>query len=137
MSDSTADRTVAFRASPLGRLYPHLIKRGLDIALVLLASAFVVLLVALLALSIRRDGGPAFYSQDRVGRAGCVFRMWQLRSMVVDADKRLLDLLEQDPQARQEWVETQKLRQDPRITRLGRVLRKTSLDELPQLWNVL
>ena len=137
MSDSAAYRLRSSRLSTLQAFYPRTIKRGLDLTLVLIVAPAVLLLVAVLALWIRRDGGPAFYAQDRVGRGGRVFRMWKLRSMVVDADTRLLDLLEQDPQARQEWVETQKLRNDPRITRLGRVLRKTSLDELPQLWNVL
>jgi lipopolysaccharide/colanic/teichoic acid biosynthesis glycosyltransferase len=120
-----------------GSAYSRGIKRGLDITLVLLTSPFVVLLIAALALWIRRDGGPAFYCQERVGRGGRVFQMWKLRSMVVDADQRLLDLLERDPEARKEWVEAQKLKHDPRITRLGRLIRKTSLDELPQLWNVL
>jgi lipopolysaccharide/colanic/teichoic acid biosynthesis glycosyltransferase len=118
-------------------VYSRFLKRGLDLTLLLAVSPAIVLLVAALALWIRKDGGPAFYYQERVGRGGRVFRMWKLRSMVVDADRRLLDLLEQDPEARKEWLEAQKLKQDPRITPIGRLLRKTSLDELPQLWNVL
>ena len=86
---------------------------------------------------MRRDGGPAFYVQDRIGLDGRVFRLWKLRSMVIDADQRLAAHLAADPALRAEWDETQKLKRDPRITAVGRLLRKTSLDELPQLWNVL
>ena len=118
-------------------LYPTFLKRLFDIALVLLAAPVIVTLVALLALLIALDGGPAFYSQKRVGRDGRIFRCWKLRSMVVDADQKLAAYLEANPAARAEWDRTQKLRNDPRITRFGHILRKTSLDELPQLWNVL
>jgi lipopolysaccharide/colanic/teichoic acid biosynthesis glycosyltransferase len=109
----------------------------LDVALVLLAFPIILVLIPGLVLWIRRDGGPAFYCQKRVGRGGRVFRMWKLRSMVVDADQRLQELIERDPEARREWTELQKLKQDPRITPVGRLIRGTSLDELPQLWNVL
>jgi exopolysaccharide production protein ExoY len=78
-----------------------------------------------------------FYSQMRVGRGGKVFRLWKLRTMVVDADARLEAYLAANPQARAEWDATQKLKNDPRITALGAFLRKTSLDELPQLFNVV
>ena len=111
-------------------------KRLLDLALVLLAAPLVLTVIGLLALMVSRDGGPAFYSQMRVGRHGRPFRLWKLRSMVVDADARMEAHLAADPAARREWEETQKLRNDPRVTRLGAILRKTSLDELPQLWNV-
>ena len=73
----------------------------------------------------------------RVGQGGKRFRMWKLRSMVCDADARMEDYLAAHPEARLEWDLTQKLRDDPRITRFGKVLRQTSLDELPELWNVL
>jgi lipopolysaccharide/colanic/teichoic acid biosynthesis glycosyltransferase len=83
------------------------------------------------------DGKSPFYTQPRVGRNGHIFRMWKLRSMVADADARLGAYLDSNPERRREWDETQKLRDDPRITRVGRIIRKTSIDELPQLWNVL
>jgi lipopolysaccharide/colanic/teichoic acid biosynthesis glycosyltransferase len=109
----------------------------LDIVLVLAAAPIVLTTVAILALLIRRDGGPAFYGQARIGRDGEIFTCWKLRTMVVDADARLNSYLDANPEARQEWTATQKLKNDPRITSLGRIMRKSSLDELPQLWNVL
>jgi exopolysaccharide production protein ExoY len=120
-----------------GGLYNRAVKRAIDIFLVVLSAPFVVPLVGILALLVRRDGGPAFYSQHRVGRGGEDYVMWKLRSMVPDADARLARHLAANPAARDEWTTTQKLRDDPRITRFGRYLRKSSLDELPQLWNVL
>ena len=117
--------------------YEIFFKRVLDILLVLLAAPFVVPVVLGLGLIVRRDGGAAFYCQPRIGRGGKVFRLWKLRSMVADADRKLEAYLRADPAARAEWDETQKLKEDPRITAAGRLIRKTSLDELPQLWNVL
>ncbi len=118
-------------------LYRSYFKRAFDILAVLLAAPFVLPVVLVMGLLVKRDGGPAFYFQDRVGRGGKVFRLWKLRSMVVDADQKLEAYLETDPAARAEWNEHQKLKRDPRITAVGRLIRKTSLDELPQLWNVL
>ena len=111
-------------------------KRVLDVALVLMAAPFIVPIVAILALLVARDGGAPFYTQERLGKGGRVFRMWKLRSMVVDADARMAAYLAENPAARKEWDLNQKLTNDPRITKFGTVLRKTSLDELPQLWNV-
>ncbi|WP_299832340.1 sugar transferase [uncultured Roseobacter sp.] len=118
-------------------IYRHFAKRAFDIviALVLLPVAFPI--IALFALLIARDGHNPFYSQMRVGRNGDSFRMWKLRTMVHNADQRLAECLAQDPRARQEWETTQKLKNDPRITLIGRILRKISADELPQLLNVL
>lgn len=124
-------------ATPGHDLYRHGAKHALDVALVLLTLPAVLPVVLLLALLVALDGGRPFYSQPRVGLGGRSFRIWKLRSMVVDADARLQALLERDSAAKAEWDETQKLREDPRITRVGRVLRRSSLDELPQLWNVL
>nr|WP_235962465.1 sugar transferase [Jannaschia marina] len=123
-------------ATPDAFYRAHL-KRGLDIFLVLLAAPLVLPLVALLALLVALDGGSAFYSQERLGLGGRRFRMWKLRSMVVGADAALRAHLAADLAARAEWDRDQKLAHDPRITRVGRLIRKTSLDELPQLWNVL
>lgn len=118
-------------------LYRNAFKRAFDVTAILLAAPFVVPIIAALAFAVTRDGGRAFYSQQRVGQGGRAFRMWKLRSMVPDADARMEQYLSANPAARAEWDETQKLRDDPRITPFGRMLRRASLDELPQLWNVL
>lgn len=128
-----ADRQKAARVGPYARLF----KRPIDVFLVLLAAPFVLMLILPIALWVRRDGHSAFYWSDRVGREGRVFRMMKLRTMVPDADAKLAAYLDSDPEAAREWRETQKLKADPRITAFGRFLRKSSLDELPQLWNVL
>lgn len=121
-------------ASPLNRST----KRAFDVAAVVLGGLAIVPLLAALAVAIRLDSpGPVLYRQQRVGRGGKAFRVWKFRSMVVDADARLAALLASDPRARAEWDATQKLVRDPRVTRVGGLLRRTSLDELPQLWNVL
>jgi len=118
-------------------IYRNGVKRLLDVSAILMAAPIVMPLVAVLALIVARDGGQPFYTQVRVGRHGRRFRMWKLRSMVADADSRMAEHLEQHPAARAEWDSTQKLKNDPRITRFGQLLRRSSLDELPQLWNVL
>lgn len=117
-------------------LYRSLVKRPLDLLAVLLSAPVVAPIVLLLALVVLLDGKNPFYSQTRIGRDGRTFRMWKLRSMVHDADQRLEAHLAADPQARKEWDAAQKLRNDPRVTAVGRLLRATSMDELPQLWNV-
>jgi exopolysaccharide production protein ExoY len=116
--------------------YP-LAKRGFDIAATLILAPFALLVVGVLALLIRMDGGNPFFAQQRVGKGGQIFKLWKLRTMVPDADGRLEAYLGANPAARAEWDCTQKLSKDPRITRLGRYLRKYSLDELPQLFNVI
>lgn len=126
--DSTRDRAA--------RLLP-LAKRAMDIVIagtaLLLALPFFLVVSAL----VRADGGPAFYAHPRVGRGGKLFGCLKFRSMVIDSQARLEALLASDPAAREEWEATRKLKNDPRITRVGRFLRATSLDELPQLINVL
>ena len=94
-------------------------------------------LMGVLWLLVRRDGSPGFFGHLRVGRHGRLFRCWKLRSMVPDAAERLARHLAQNPDAAWEWARDCKLTHDPRITRLGGFLRRTSLDGLPQLWNVL
>ena len=100
----------------------------------LILTAPIMLVVSIL---IMRDGGSAFFSQIRVGQQGRGFSCFKLRSMASDAEARLQTLLENDPNAAAEWAEARKLKDDPRITKLGHFIRKTSIDELPQLWNVL
>ncbi|WP_146592062.1 sugar transferase [Puniceibacterium confluentis] len=111
-------------------------KRLMDLVLITISAPLVLMVVGCLALIVALNGGQPFYSQQRVGRNGRHYRMWKLRSMVVDADARLEQFLASDPAARAEWDRTQKLKADPRITAFGRILRASSLDELPQLWNV-
>lgn len=100
----------------------------------LLVLAPILLVIALM---VKRDGGPAFYGQQRIGQNGRRFRCWKFRSMVPDAGEVLQRLLATDASARAEWERDFKLKNDPRVTKIGAFLRKTSLDELPQLWNVL
>ena len=107
-----------------------------------LAAAVVLLLILLpvlvaIAVAVKLDGGPVFYSHKRIGAGGKTFGCMKFRSMCVNGDQVLRELLARDPAAEAEWVTTQKLRNDPRVTRVGKILRKTSLDELPQLFNVL
>lgn len=125
-----------YRPAPTG-VYRAIFKRMLDLALVILTAPISVPLILVLALLVATDGRRPFYTQLRVGRNGRAFRLWKLRSMVPDADSILDAYLARNLTARLEWDATQKLKRDPRITRLGRFLRKTSLDELPQLFNVL
>lgn len=118
-------------------IYRRLFKRMMDVTLVLIGGIVALPVILLLAMLIARDGHSPFYWSNRVGRDGRVFRMLKLRSMVHDADARLEAHLATNPAAASEWALTQKLRQDPRITGFGQILRKSSLDELPQIWNVL
>ncbi|WP_417720587.1 sugar transferase [Salipiger sp.] len=123
--------------APRTAFYRNAGKRAVDIGLVLVGIIPVLLVVAVLSAIVALDGKSPFYLQKRVGRGGRIFHMWKLRSMVSDADALLEAHLAANPAAREEWNRSQKLREDPRITRIGRIIRKTSLDELPQLWNVL
>ena len=144
LSMSVTEQHAAAARDPLsdaarrrGGFYRNLLKRLLDIVAIVAALPVVVPMVAVMAMLVARDGGKPFYSQVRVGKGGKPFRMWKLRSMVNDADERMVAYLAENPAARAEWDSTQKLRNDPRITPMGQFLRKSSLDELPQLWNVL
>jgi Undecaprenyl-phosphate galactose phosphotransferase WbaP len=114
------------------------LKRGADIVL---ASALLVPAIPLgllIALAIVLDSrGPVFFVHARVGKGGRRFLLWKFRSMVDGAEDVLRKYLEEDPDGAREWRLSRKLKSDPRVTRMGRFLRRTSLDELPQLWNVL
>lgn len=112
--------------------------RAIDFTLALAALAFLAPLMAFVAAAIAmQDGRSAVFVHRRYGRGGRTFPCFKFRSMAADADVRLARLLAHDPAARAEWHRDHKLRDDPRITRLGRFIRKTSIDELPQLFNVL
>lgn len=123
--------------SILTRRMPRLLKRSFDIAGAVCLLGVLSPLMLLLAWQIRRDGGGALYAHRRVGLDGDQFDCLKFRSMVVDADQALEQLLEQDAGLREEWDTDFKLKDDPRVSPLGALLRRTSLDELPQLWNVL
>jgi lipopolysaccharide/colanic/teichoic acid biosynthesis glycosyltransferase len=127
----------AGRPEPRRRIYARRVKRGLDILLALLLLAPCLVLIGFFALLVRMDGGPCLFRQERVGLGGRGFGCWKLRTMVVDAEAVLADLCRKDPRVAAEWHLYQKLSHDPRITRVGAFLRATSLDELPQIWNVL
>jgi Undecaprenyl-phosphate galactose phosphotransferase WbaP len=112
-------------------------KRTFDLALS--CAALVVFAVPMMAVAVlvKLDGGPAIFGHSRVGEGGRMFACLKFRSMRVDAEQQLAELLARDEAARSEWEASRKLKDDPRVTRLGRILRKTGLDELPQLLNVL
>ncbi len=113
-------------------------KRVLDLVISATALVFLAPLMIAVALVIKLgDRGPAIFAHTRIGRGGEAFKCYKFRSMVTDAEARLKKLLAEDPEAAAEWARDQKLRCDPRITPVGAFLRKTSLDELPQLFNVL
>ncbi len=113
-------------------------KRALDLAATLAGGVFILPLIAVISLLIfLESGGPVFYRAKRMGRDGKLFSCIKFRTMALDAEAALERLLEENPQAREEYATYHKLRYDPRVTRVGRFLRKASLDELPQLWNVI
>ena len=117
----------------LRRAAKRMLDATVSLALLVLLSPLFVILIA----AIRRDGGTAFYSHRRIGRGGASFGCLKFRSMAMDADQLLAEQLRTNPAAAAEWATRRKLQHDPRITALGAILRQTSLDELPQLINVL
>ena len=118
-------------------LYASFGKRALDMTFVLLAAPFALTLIAIGAVLAMTTGGKPFYRQKRLGQDGRVFHLIKIRTMVPAAEAVLERYLESGPAARAEWDAKQKLANDPRITAVGHFLRRTSLDELPQLLNVL
>ncbi len=121
------------------RLFSYAVtKRALDITLVLLSAPLTIPLCLVLSLSVMLSSpGPIFFSHRRIGRSGIFFSMWKFRTMCVNSAEVLEQHLAMHPEDRAEWNSLHKLRNDPRVTPLGRFLRRSSLDELPQLWNVL
>lgn len=112
--------------------------RALDIlGAVALGIVFLPLMFFIALAVFVADPGPVFFKQKRIGRNGKVFDCYKFRTMAIDAEARLAEVLARDPKARAEWNRDHKLRDDPRIVGIGSFLRKSSLDELPQLWNVL
>ena len=114
------------------------LKRAFDIAFsVFVLIAFFPLFLGLAILIRVTSRGDAIYAHERVGRGGKLFRCFKFRSMYADADVRLKELLQNNPELKEEWDRTHKLKNDPRITPVGKFIRKTSLDEFPQFLNVL
>ena len=121
----------------LAKASSRILKRIFD----LVGSIAIIITISPLLLyiynKVKKDGGPAIYSHERIGKGGKIFKCLKFRSMVTNSKEVLEDLLSKDIQAKQEWEATFKLKNDPRITKIGHFLRRTSLDELPQLFNVL
>ena len=115
-----------------------LMERAVELPICVLLLLFFAPVMLIAAVAVRlQDGGPALFGHTRIGRDGRKFQCLKFRSMVVDAEARLQALLSSDPDARAEWERDHKLRRDPRVTLLGEFLRRSSIDELPQLINVL
>lgn len=125
------------RQAPDGGIYARFFKRALDVLAVLVMAPIILPATLVLVAIVALEGGAPIYKSARVGRNGRVFGMYKIRTMVPNASELLARHLDRCTKARLEWEATQKLRHDPRITRIGQFLRKSSLDELPQLWNVL
>lgn len=122
-----------------GRLFSYaVVKRALDIILIILVAPLILPLCLVLAVSVVLSSpGPVFFSHRRIGKGGIFFSMWKFRTMCANSAEVLERHLAAHPEERNEWALNHKLRNDPRVTPLGRFLRRSSLDELPQLWNVL
>jgi exopolysaccharide production protein ExoY len=134
----SATRAAVKPATSSGNPIGGIVKRLMDV--VIAGTALLILMPLLLGVGLLiylLDGRPILISQSRVGHGGRLFPCYKFRTMVVDADRALERHLASDPQARRQWEAMRKLNPDPRVTLLGQVLRRSSIDELPQLWNVL
>lgn len=141
LEEISSESTVAIPLEeqlPKNGTYYEMGKRGFDILFSLCALVFGFPLFILIALLIKLTSkGPVFYCSMRLGKRGKLFNFWKFRTMYTNADLKLRQLLEENPLLHEEWKQYFKLKKDPRLTRIGRFLRKTSLDEFPQFWNVL
>lgn len=117
--------------------YRDWVKPGVDLLLAILALPVILPVIVILCLLVKRDGGPCFFGHTRIGHNGRKFKCWKIRTMIVDSQAVLKRHLAENPEAAAEWQRDFKLTNDPRVTRLGAFLRASSLDELPQIWNVL
>lgn len=125
------------RTVPPGNFYRAFGKRALDVFIVLFTLPLTLPAIVICACLVALDGRWPFFGHRRVGKNGRVFSCWKVRSMCAGAQERLQAHLDANPEAKAEWEATRKLKDDPRITRVGRFLRKSSFDELPQIFNVL
>ena len=131
-------RAAAKEGRPADTVRYRVLKRIFDILLVLIAVPVLLPLLAIIStLIVVSSPGPVFYSHRRIRQRGAFFSMWKFRTMCVNSAEVLEDYLTSHPEARAEWTRTHKLKRDPRISSLGLFLRRYSLDELPQVWNVL
>lgn len=134
----TLQRYNFFTTLAENKTFYEIVKRSFDITAssfgLIIASPIMLVVTCIIRL---HDGGPAIYRQTRIGRYGTEFTIYKFRSMHIDADARLAEMLESDPEIAREYEENAKLKNDPRITRIGKFIRKTSIDELPQLINIL
>ncbi|ELJ19224.1 undecaprenyl-phosphate galactose phosphotransferase WbaP [Escherichia coli KTE166] len=121
----------------LAKLSSRILKRSFDIIGSTLIIAMISPLLIYISRKVKADGGPAIYGHERIGKGGRKFKCLKFRSMVINSQEVLSELLASSPEAKAEWDATFKLKEDPRITKIGNFLRRTSLDELPQLFNVL
>jgi undecaprenyl-phosphate galactose phosphotransferase len=121
----------------LARRLPQLVKRCFDLCMSITLIAIGFPILAAIALKVMSTGRPVFYGHKRVGQEGKLFKCYKFRTMLPNSDHLLADLLASSAEAREEWGRDFKLKNDPRVTSIGQFLRRTSLDELPQLWNVL
>ena len=113
-------------------------KRFIDLFLLLISSPVVLPMVLIVSLIVKISSpGPVFYGHKRTGKNGKEFKCWKFRSMVIDADKQLEKILAENPEMRAEWEKDRKFTNDPRVTKIGKILRKTSIDEIPQFFNIL
>jgi lipopolysaccharide/colanic/teichoic acid biosynthesis glycosyltransferase len=136
--DHSPERSQRANRVPSDFFRYRVIKRSFDVALILVFMPVILLVLGVVSAVVAFSSpGPIFYSHRRIRKGGAFFSMWKFRTMCVDSAEVLEDYLTKHPEARAEWNKTHKLRDDPRITRLGLFLRRYSLDELPQLWNVL
>jgi exopolysaccharide production protein ExoY len=134
-----ASKQSKFRSFSYSRsdIYRGIVKRYMDVLLSIVALTILLPLMGMIYILVHLDGGPGLFIHRRVGRHGRSFGCLKFRTMVVDAENALSSYLASDQAAKEEWEQTRKLKKDPRITRIGNYLRKSSADELPQLWNVL
>lgn len=116
-----------------------IVKRTMDIIGSIIGIAFLIPLTVIIFIAniLSGDNGPIFYTQERIGKNGKLFKMYKYRSMVVGADEKLRKYLEENKEAKEEYKKYKKLKRDPRITKVGKIIRKTSIDEFPQFINVL
>lgn len=120
-------------AKPLPRTFKRLFDICFALITIFILSPFLILIYII----VKTDKGPVFYGHERIGRNGKKFKCLKFRSMATNSKELLEQILAQDPEARKVWEQSFKLKNDPRITKIGHFLRKTSLDELPQLFNIL
>lgn len=141
MKSATRSANSAFFGAVETAAFPPtggILKRSFDVTAAVLALAFISPIFLLLVLLVKlSDKGPAFYGHRRIGHNGQSFRCLKFRTMVVHGDRVLQAYLQANPKAQEEWRTTRKLQNDPRVTAVGSVLRKLSLDELPQLINII